>query len=117
VSPRRTLRPKAKGAQREGHVIDDDEQVVGDGPEGAFHVWGERVAAQVHERLRLEQANATPLDRPVRGARLGDGAPRGETPNVGQVVDHPPADVVTRILVFGTRIAEADDEFHERRIA
>jgi hypothetical protein len=33
------------------------------------------------------------------------------------VVYDPPADVVTCTLVFGTRIAEADDEFHEAELA
>jgi hypothetical protein len=57
------------------------------------------------------------MDSAVRGAAVGDGAPRGKTPNVGQVVDDPPADVVTRALVFGTRIPQTDDELHGKRIA
>jgi hypothetical protein len=112
VPARRALGAKTEGAEREGDVINNNEQVVGDGPEWTLRVRRERIAAQVHERVRLKKANAASLQLAVRGARVGDAAPRGETPNVGQVVDDPPADVVTRGLVFGTRIAEADDEFH-----
>jgi len=68
--------------------------------------------AEIHERERLEQPHAMPGDDAVGRAGGRGGVPRGETPNVGQVVNDPPADVVTRVLVFLPRIAEADDEFH-----
>src|SRR5437762_7005323 len=33
-------------------------------------------------------------------------------PNIGQVVQYPPADVVARAFVLLARIAKADDDFH-----
>ena len=53
----------------------------------------------------------------VPDARLAVLLPRLETPNVGQVVDEPPADVVTRPLVLLSWIAESEDDFHRLRIA
>jgi hypothetical protein len=112
VAAGRPLGAEPERAEREGDVIDDDEQVVGDRPEGPLDVGSERVTAEVHERLGLQQADAAPVHLAVRGAGVRCRAPRGKTPNVGQVVNDPPADVVTRGLVFGTRVAEADDELH-----
>ena len=117
VATRRTLRAKPERPERESDVVHDHQQVVGDRPEGALRVRRERVAAQVHERLRLQQSDPAAIQLAIRGARVRHRAPRGQTPNVGQVVNDPPADVVTRSLVFGTRIAETDDELHGSRLA
>ena len=52
-----------------------------------------------------------------RDARLAVLSPAVKTPNVGEVVDDPPADVVTRALVFLARIAQSNDDFHRLVVA
>src|SRR5690242_7477325 len=45
-------------------------------------------------------------------ARVTVASPAVEMPHVGEVVEDPPADVVTRALVFLSGIPEADDDLH-----
>jgi hypothetical protein len=83
VSAGGALGAEPKRANGERNVIDDDEEVVGRRPERAVRVRLERVAAEVHERLRLEQAHSAPIQITVGGTRMRRVSPRGETPNVG----------------------------------
>ena len=69
-------------------------------------------AAQVHVRLWLDEPHARVANQAFGDQRVSFLAPGGETPNVGEVVECPPADVVTRAVVLSPRIPEADDDLH-----
>src|SRR4051794_36656031 len=74
----------------------------------------EHTAAQVHERLRLHELHLRRANEPTRHERLSLGFPPTEMPNVGEVIENPPADVVPRALVLFARIAEPEDDLHRR---
>src|SRR5207248_6681530 len=57
------------------------------------------------------ETNLVRADEPVRHERVGVPPPAVETPNVGQVVEYPPADVVARCLVFPPGVAETENDF------
>src|SRR6185295_4261749 len=82
------------------------------GPERTPHVRTKRGAAQVHVCLRLDQPHLDASDGTRGDTRVAVFPPAVKTPNVGEVVDDPPADVVTRALVFLPRIAQSNDDFH-----
>src|SRR5690348_10807059 len=86
-------------------------------PAGATQIRSQHRAAQVHVRLWLHQTDWRTADLTAHDTRLTVAPPALETPNVGEVVEHPPADVVSRALVLLPRIAEADDHFHRPRVS
>ena len=76
-----------------------------------------RIAAVVHEGLRLEQQDAMAAD-----AAFGDQAPefllpRAEIMHLGDDVGRHEADIVPLKRIFGARIAKADPQLHRRPLA
>src|SRR5262249_13797816 len=63
-------------------------------------------------RERLDQADLGAAHGASHDTRLAILSPGVETPNVGEVVDDPPADVVARAFVLLARIAKPNDDFH-----
>src|SRR5450759_260125 len=108
VSAGASPRANASAADRQLHLVHHHEQILGGAPEGPTNVVPERPAAQVHECLRLHQPDLHASDSPVRDLRLAVFFPAVKTPNVGEVVDQPPADVVTCRGVIAARIPETD---------
>lgn len=113
MTARRTLRPYPDGADREIHIVVDDEQ--------AF--WIEAVPmqqrahgfpARIHERLGLCQHDAKRVDVGERelGPRLIPIEHRAARARQG--VDAAEARIVARARVLVARIAESDDEPIER---
>src|SRR5687767_4172780 len=109
------LRAQAEAADRQSDFIDHHKQIGGWIPRFAAQIRMQRFAAQVHVRRRLHEADARAADRARRDARLAVLPPRLETPNVGEVVDNPPADVVSRLRVLRTRISQTENDFHRTR--
>ena len=109
---------KAIPAERQRDFVDDDHQVRRRRPErdGAG-------TAEAPTPLRfmyvcgLTSRTRDAADRAGRHARFAVLLPAVETPNVGEVVDDPPADVVTRALVLLARVAQPDDDFHRLVVA
>src|ERR687889_87713 len=107
----RARRPEAHGAEREGDVVADHDEVASRLQLGALAQKArDRLAAQVHVGLRLDQLDRAPLklgppdERPaLRALDLRARLPRQK------VYDHE-AQVVARPLVALARIAQTDDE-------
>ena len=112
VAARPAALAEAELAERQGEVVDDDEQVAErrvlageDLPDGE--------AGVVHPRQRLDErqveaAVAAHRDR-RRVPRPALARPAGA---VGDPVEHHPADVVARLRVLVARVAQADDDLH-----
>src|SRR4051812_12779896 len=81
-------------------------------PARATHVGPQDGAAEVHVSLRLHEPNVRRADVTADDAGVTVSSPALEMPNVGEVVQDPPADVVTCALVLLPWIPEADDDFH-----
>src|SRR5690242_318907 len=83
------------GAEWERDLVDDHHQVRLPRPERPLEIWTQHFAAQVHVRERLDEAHLEAGDDARVGERLAVLLPplRVEMPNVGQVVEDPPADV------------------------
>ena len=102
---------------QQGHVLEwvagDDQQIRCRCPERTACVGSQGIAAQVHERLRLQQTNLHISEHAGRYLRIAVLAPCIKVPARGEMIHDPPAHVVTRPRVFATGIAESDDEFHD----
>lgn len=100
--------PEAEGAEGQGDVIIDDEDVF-----GRPFVKGQDLlqgaAAEVHERLRLQKecpvsGNLREVALPLRdGLEAGSGVS-------GQPVEHHEADIVAGAFILASWIPESDDE-------
>src|SRR5256885_15958110 len=100
VSTRATVWAEADDADRQLDLVDRDQQIPGRTPERAPHEIFERLPAQVHIGLRLYQPDLYSVDGAVSDLGLAVLFPAVKTPNVGEVVDQPPADVVSCRSVF-----------------
>ncbi len=102
---------EAQFAQRQVHVITDDEHILNRAA-ALVHRPGDGHAAPVHEGLRAQQQNglaadaSLPLDRAEAPAPQADAAVAGERAH-----DHE-AEVVARPPIAEARIAQAHDDLH-----
>src|ERR1700737_514258 len=88
--------------------VDDNQKILGGAPERASRVILQRLPAEVHERLRLDQLDFYIGDDAACRVRITVFFPAVKMPNVGEVVDQPPADVVPCRGVLAARIPETD---------
>src|SRR5262249_3564257 len=105
-------RAETIAAERQGDFVDDDHQIGFGGPRLAAKVRSQHGSAEVHVGLRLDETHAHAAHGASRDTRLAVALPRVETPNVGEVVDDPPTDVVPSALVLPPGVSEPDDDFH-----
>src|SRR5258708_35082590 len=94
VSAGAAVGAKAIATDRQRDFVNDDQQVGGGRPERTAQILPQDPAAEVHVRLRLDQANARVTDAAVGDPGLAILAPGIEMPSVGEVIDHPPPDVM-----------------------
>src|SRR5258708_34952798 len=90
VSAGAAVGAKAIATDRQRDFVDDDQQVGGGRPERTAQILPQDPAAEVHVRLRLDQANARVTDAAVGDPGLAILAPGIELPSVGEGIDHPP---------------------------
>src|SRR5690349_2123636 len=103
---------KAVAPHRERYIIHDNHEIRGRRPKYATEKLDEHRAAEIHVGERLDERHSGCPYMSARGQRLPLFAPRAKMPNVGQVVDNPPADVVTSPFVLAARISQAQNDFH-----
>src|SRR6185369_10185165 len=87
---------KAITSERKCDLVHDDQKICRGRPKRPAYVGPQDGAAQIHVRLRFQKADLRASDISGRYACLAVPFPAVETPNVGEVVDNPPADVVSR---------------------
>src|SRR5688500_3771457 len=115
VSACTSTRTNAKPADWQRDVVDNDQHVARGGPERTAKVVLEYLSAEVHVRERLDEPRARPTNHHVRDKRIVIALPSLEMPNVGEVVEYPPADVVPCRLVLTSWIAEPEN--HLQRLS
>src|SRR3954471_4272684 len=109
VTAGRPARPRPHSAERQLDFVDDDEE-VGDLDLEVAQQLADRLAAQVHERERLDQQRVG--GAPFANQRLGGRRLEHDAAAARQLVDHLEADVVARALVFRARVAKPRDELY-----
>src|SRR5919107_40440 len=116
LPPARTARPKPHRAEGQRDVVAYDEQVYGRlEPRALLREARDRLAAQVHVGLRLDQLDGAPLDLGPPDERPALGALDERVRLPRQKVDEHEAEVVARPLVTLARVAEADNK-HKSKV-
>src|SRR5688500_12677650 len=102
------MRPNAKPSNGDLHLVRYHKKVFRRLPGLDAQIILECLTTQIHVGLRLHEPDSFARDQSISDARFVILFPSVETPNVGQVVNYPPADVVTSRLVLAARITEAE---------
>src|SRR5690606_29974544 len=109
VAPVRTAGPEPYTSKRQSQVIDDDDQLFQVASRLARQTLY-RLAAKVHERLRLDQLDRFAVDGGPAPERAALVPFYRSAESLGQLIDDHKPEIMTGLFVLPAGVAESDDE-------